>query len=65
MNLNGLLHDDKNCDILALLHQNPRISMSELARQVGMSNPAVKERVLRLEETGVIAGYRLDLDPKE
>jgi Lrp/AsnC family leucine-responsive transcriptional regulator len=65
MNLNELLNDDKNCDILTLMHQNPRISMSELARQVGMSNPAVKERVLRLEESGVIAGYRLELDPKE
>jgi Lrp/AsnC family leucine-responsive transcriptional regulator len=64
-NLNELLRDDKNIEILNLLHKNPRSSVAELARQVGMSNPAVKERVLRLEESGVIAGYRLDLDPKE
>lgn len=30
-----------------------------------MSNPAVKERLLRLEESGVLAGYRLELNPKE
>jgi Lrp/AsnC family leucine-responsive transcriptional regulator len=35
----------------------------ELARRVGMSAPAVRERVLRLEEAGVIRGYRLELDP--
>lgn len=40
------------------------LSMSELARQVGMSSPAVKERVLRLEEGGIIAGFRMELDPK-
>src|SRR5690606_30595695 len=49
--------------ILALLTQDPRQSMSELARHVGMSAPAVRERVARLEETGVIRGYRLDIDP--
>jgi Lrp/AsnC family leucine-responsive transcriptional regulator len=37
--------------------------MAELARRVGMSSPAVTERVRRLEEVGVIAGYRLDIDP--
>ena len=36
---------------------------SELARRIGMSAPAVRERVLRLEEAGVIAGYRLELAP--
>lgn len=41
---------------------DPRISTSELARRVGMSAPAVRERVLRLEEAGVIAGYKLELD---
>ena len=37
--------------------------MAELARRVGMSAPAVTERVRRLEEAGVIAGYRLDINP--
>ncbi len=43
--------------------RNPRASMVELGRQVGMSAPAVRERVTRLEEAGVIRGYRLDIDP--
>jgi Lrp/AsnC family leucine-responsive transcriptional regulator len=37
--------------------------MSELARRVGMSAPAVTDRVQRLETAGVITGYRLDIDP--
>ncbi len=37
--------------------------MSALARKVGMSAPAVTERVQRMERTGVITGYRMDVDP--
>ena len=37
--------------------------MTALGRRVGMSSPAVTERVRRMEEAGVIRGYRLDLDP--
>ena len=33
------------------------------ARAVGMSGPAVRERVQRMEEAGIIGGVRLDLDP--
>ena len=40
------------------------MSIAELARKIRMSNPAAKERVRRLENSGVIAGYRLELDPK-
>jgi Lrp/AsnC family leucine-responsive transcriptional regulator len=55
--------DDVNRALLAELHANPRISMSALGRRVGMSAPAVTERVQRLERSGVIRGYRLDVDP--
>lgn len=57
------LRDARNVELLRLLRDNPRMGTSELARRVGMSAPAVRERVLRLEETGVIQGYRLELDP--
>ena len=60
----NLLMDDKNIDLLSLLQSDPRMSISELSRRVKLSAPAVKERVTRLEEAGVIAGYRLDLNPK-
>jgi Lrp/AsnC family leucine-responsive transcriptional regulator len=65
MNSKGLLADRKNLEVLRLLQKRPRTPISELARKIGMSNPAVKERVLRLEESGILAGYRLELSPKE
>jgi Lrp/AsnC family leucine-responsive transcriptional regulator len=55
--------DAVNLRLLAELHENPRLSMSELARRVGMSAPAVTERVQRLEAAGVIVGYRMEVDP--
>ncbi len=55
--------DEVNRRLLELLIADPRLSASELARRVGMSAPAVRERVTRLEESGVIRGYRLDVDP--
>jgi Lrp/AsnC family leucine-responsive transcriptional regulator len=55
--------DEVNVRLLTELHGNPRLSMSELARRVGMSAPAVTERVQRLERLGVIAGFRMDVDP--
>lgn len=59
-----ILRDGRNVKLLRLLRDDPRITISELARQIGMSAPAVRERVQRLEEAGVIRGYRLELDPQ-
>lgn len=53
--------DATNLEILKVLQEKPRLSMSELARQVGMTSPTVTERVKRLEEAGVIRGYRLEV----
>ena len=55
--------DAVNRHILEELQSDPRLTMSELGRRIGMSSPAVTERVRRLEETGVIRGYRLELNP--
>ena len=49
--------------LLELLGANGRLSYAELARQVGLSSPAVHERVDKLEAAGIIRGYRADLDP--
>ena len=55
--------DDINRRILGQLVANPRVTMSALARAVGMSSPAVTERVQRLEQLGVITGYSVTLNP--
>ena len=52
-----------NARILRELQGNPRLTMSELARRVGMSSPAVTERIRQLEAAGIIRGYRVDVDP--
>jgi Lrp/AsnC family transcriptional regulator, leucine-responsive regulatory protein len=57
------LLDEVNRRLLTELHADPRITMSALARRIGMSPPAVTERVQRLERAGVITGYRMDVDP--
>jgi Lrp/AsnC family leucine-responsive transcriptional regulator len=55
--------DPVNMRILRQLQEDPRLTMTELGRRVGLSSPAVTERVRRLEESGVIRGYRLEIDP--
>ncbi|HEX5125033.1 MAG TPA: Lrp/AsnC family transcriptional regulator [Rhodanobacteraceae bacterium] len=54
--------DATNLEILRCLIDDPRLAMSELGRRVGMSAPAVTERVQRMQEAGVIRGARLDVD---
>jgi len=55
--------DDIDCEILAELQTNARIAFAELGRRVGLSTPAVIERVRRLEDHHVIMGYRAVVDP--
>ena len=52
------LLDDIGRQILRALQEDARISFSELGRRVGLSSPAVAERVRRMEEGGIIQGYR-------
>lgn len=49
--------------ILALLQQDGRLSMTELARQIGLSTSPCAERVRRLERGGVITGYHAHVSP--
>lgn len=55
--------DSKSWAILAALQANARQSLTELAQSIGMSVPAVSERVKRLEEAGVIRGYFAEVMP--
>jgi Lrp/AsnC family leucine-responsive transcriptional regulator len=64
----GRTYDPKELDeldlrILTELQIDARVSFAELGRRVGLSAPAVTERVQRMEGTGVIIGYRAELDP--
>ncbi|WP_395679126.1 Lrp/AsnC family transcriptional regulator [Inquilinus sp.] len=63
MAVSPLLADERNLVLLRLLQAEPRLGVAELARRIGMSAPAVRERLLRLEEAGVIRGWRLELEP--
>jgi Lrp/AsnC family leucine-responsive transcriptional regulator len=49
--------------ILRLLREDGRMSHSAIAKAVGLSGPAVHERVRKLEERGIISGYTAVLDP--
>ncbi|MEP3348616.1 MAG: Lrp/AsnC family transcriptional regulator [Marinomonas sp.] len=55
--------DGIDTQLIKLLFDNARTPVSELARTVGMTAPSVNERLKRLEESGVIAGYRIDINP--
>ncbi|MBO4159816.1 MULTISPECIES: Lrp/AsnC family transcriptional regulator [Micromonospora] len=50
--------------LVELLRGNARLSYAELARQVGLSAPAVHERVGKLESSGVIRAYRAEVEPE-
>ena len=56
--------DDTDYLIIDLLQRNGRLTMRELGERVSMSAPGVTERVRRLEESGVITGYRAVVDPE-
>jgi Lrp/AsnC family leucine-responsive transcriptional regulator len=55
--------DAVNRRLLTELHADPRISMSALARRVGMSAPAVAERIQRMQRDKIIVGFRMEVDP--
>jgi Lrp/AsnC family leucine-responsive transcriptional regulator len=50
-------------DITTILQENARTSNAEIARQVGLAPSAVFERIRKLEERGVLRGFRADVDP--
>ncbi len=55
--------DSTDWRILDELQRDGRLSYNQLAKRVNLSSPAVAERVRRLEESGVIAGYQAQVDP--
>jgi Lrp/AsnC family leucine-responsive transcriptional regulator len=62
--MKDLVLDTTDRQIIGELAQDGRISFAELGRRVSLSSPAVTERVRRLEQLGVITGYRAEIDPR-
>ena len=56
--------DQTNRRLLAELEADARVSVAELGRRVGLSAPAVGERIGRLERAGVITGYHAAVEPR-
>jgi Lrp/AsnC family transcriptional regulator, leucine-responsive regulatory protein len=57
-------HDDTDIALLRELQEDARLSLAELGRRVGLSPPAVADRLERMEQAGVIKGYRAEVDPR-
>lgn len=57
--------DDLNWKILKCLQENSRMSNAEIGRRVGVSSPAVAERIKKMEDAEVIEGYTTFVSPFE
>jgi Lrp/AsnC family leucine-responsive transcriptional regulator len=55
--------DEQDRSILARLSEDARVSWAEMAQELGLSAPAVAERVKRLKQRGLIRGFHAVLDP--
>ena len=58
----SVLLDEVGRNLLSALQQDARLSYAELGRRIGLSPAATAERLRRLEESGIIKGYRVELD---
>lgn len=53
--------DDLNWKILNRLQKSARYSFAEIGREIGLSSPAVAERVKKMEDAGIIEGYKTQI----
>jgi Lrp/AsnC family leucine-responsive transcriptional regulator len=58
----SVLLDEIGRKLLAALQEDARLSYAELGRRIGLSPAATAERLRRLEEVGIITGYRVEID---
>ena len=56
--------DDRDAAILAILQQEARATFADIGHRVGMAPSTVHDRVRRLEQLGLIRGYRAEVDPQ-
>src|SRR5437867_10470265 len=59
----GHMPDQRDLQILAALQEDARATYADVGRRVGLSPSSVHQRVRKLEESGVIQGYRAIVDP--
>jgi len=59
------LLDEVGKQILSLLQEQARLSFADIGRRVGLTAPAVAERVRRMEEVGIIRGYHAEIHPQK
>ncbi|MGA8854098.1 MAG: Lrp/AsnC family transcriptional regulator [Christiangramia sp.] len=56
-----MIVDNLNWAILEELQKNARVSFSEVGRKIGLTSPAVAERVRKMEDAGIINSYKVNL----
>ncbi|MBU9706368.1 Lrp/AsnC family transcriptional regulator [Paenibacillus sp. AK121] len=57
--------DDIDYKIMKLLQHDARITISQISKEISMSQPSVKERMTKLEERGIISGYNAVFNLRE
>ncbi len=57
--------DSLNWNILRCLQRNARQSNAEIGREVGISSPAVSERIKKMEDSGIIEGFKTSISAYE
>ena len=60
-----MILDEIDRNLLSELQLDARTSYAELGRRVGLTTPAVIERVRKLEDAGIVTGYRAEIDPSK
>ncbi len=61
--IRGVL-DERDLEIIAALQEDARATYADVARRVGLSPSSVHDRVRKLEQSGVVRGYRAVVDPE-
>ena len=60
-----MLLDALNWKILQCLQENARQTNTDIGRKIGISSPAVSERIRKMEDLGIITGYTTKVSPFE